>query len=375
MRTKCSANWKEGQDINEQYGMPAVQDSPPTAVSARPLAVIEAELDLLKQDTRQKETALLCNYIEIGRRLEEVKAQLAHGQWGEWLKKMEIAQSTANNFMRLFREYGDEQQSLFGAQAKSQTFGNLTYSKALKLLAIPDEEEREQFVAEHDVESMSVRQLEQAVRERAQALADKEAAEESRAKAEQDMTLVREQLAAAEEERDKALEEIDARQAALRAAEEKTARLSSELDELKARPVEVAVEVDQEAIDKARAEGEAAKSKELAALQEKLDKEKENARKLKADLDAAAQGRAHAESALGEAQARLAAAAQPEKPSPLTADAELAQFKLLFEQAQGLVKQMRELLLNLRTREDGAAAGKLEQALVALSEKVRRCAE
>ena len=79
----------EGKLLSEQFGA----GGPPAEVKARPLAVIEAELDLLKQDTRQKETALLCNYIEIGRRLEEAKAQLAHGQWGEWLKKMEVARN------------------------------------------------------------------------------------------------------------------------------------------------------------------------------------------------------------------------------------------------------------------------------------------
>ena len=39
----------------------------------RPLGVIEAELDLLERDTQQKEVALIENYIEVGRRLEEVK--------------------------------------------------------------------------------------------------------------------------------------------------------------------------------------------------------------------------------------------------------------------------------------------------------------
>lgn len=61
------------------------KDSSLTA--ARPLTVIEAELEMIKQDTRQKEMALLSNYIEVGRRLEEAKAQLHHGEWGNWLKK------------------------------------------------------------------------------------------------------------------------------------------------------------------------------------------------------------------------------------------------------------------------------------------------
>lgn len=63
------------------------------AVAARPLAVIEAELDMLDYDTWQKEVALAKNYIELGRRLEEVKAQLAHGEWGPWLEQRGYAQA------------------------------------------------------------------------------------------------------------------------------------------------------------------------------------------------------------------------------------------------------------------------------------------
>ena len=65
----------EGKLLSEQFGVAG----PP---AARPLAVIEAELDVLEQDTSRKETALIENYIEVGRRLEEVKAQLPHGEWG-----------------------------------------------------------------------------------------------------------------------------------------------------------------------------------------------------------------------------------------------------------------------------------------------------
>lgn len=310
--------------------------------------------------------------LSIGRGLIEAKAVLPHGEWLPWLnEKVEFSERSAQNFMRLAREWSNP-----------QALADLGAAKALTLLALP-ETERAAFAAEaHLVDGeektvidMTSRQLEQAVRERAEALEAKERAEADRAKLEADAALLKQTLEGVQQDRDAALRDAETRQAALLEYEKTADRLTRELEELKNRPVEVAVEVDQEAVAKARAEGEAAKSKELAALQEKLDKEKEKAKKLKADLDAAAQGRAHAESALGEAQARLAAAAQPEKPSLLTADAELAQFKLLFEQAQGLVKQMRELLLNLRTREDGAAAGKLEQALVALSEKVRGCVQ
>lgn len=286
----------EGKLLSEQFGV----GGPPTEVKARPLAVIEAELDLLKQDTRQKETALLCNYIEIGRRLEEAKAQLAHGQWGEWLKKMEVAQSTANNFMLLYRKYGDEQQSLFGAQAKSQTFGNLTYSKALKLLAIEDEEERERFVVENDVEHMSVRELDKALKARDEAEEKAAAAEDESRRLRQTNELLQEELAgqaqvyeakltsagvevdqaraaakdaqeALDKQKDKAQRLQDAlskANAAAQAAENEHTRLARELEELKNRPVDVAVEVDQEAVETARKAA-------IAEMTEKVKKAKD----------------------------------------------------------------------------------------------------
>ena len=49
---------------------------------------------------------------------------------------------------------------------------NLTYTQALILLGIP-EEEREEFIAEHDVESMTRVELQQAVKDRDQAIQEK----------------------------------------------------------------------------------------------------------------------------------------------------------------------------------------------------------
>ena len=91
--------------------------------------------------------------------------------------------------MRIFREYGADQQSLFGGEAKSQALGALTYTKALRLLALPDAEEREKFLAEHDVSAMSTRELEQALKDREAALAEAASAREAREKMEKDMAV------------------------------------------------------------------------------------------------------------------------------------------------------------------------------------------
>ena len=124
-------------------------------------AVLAIEIRNLQQ---QAQVVVLSYAIEIGRRLCEAKAVLDHGQWGPWLEEqVEFSQSTANNYMKIFERYGSEQLSLFG-DAKYQTLGNLPYTKALRLLAVP-EDEVETFMEEHDVEHMSTRELEQAIRE------------------------------------------------------------------------------------------------------------------------------------------------------------------------------------------------------------------
>ena len=78
--------------------------------------------------------------------------------------------------MRVFEEYGADQLALFGETgAKSQALGSLSYSQAVALLSVP-EDEREQFVEENDASNMSTRELQQAIKERDQAKQEKEEA-------------------------------------------------------------------------------------------------------------------------------------------------------------------------------------------------------
>ena len=303
----------EGRLLSQGFGV----GGPPAA--ARPLAVIEAELEMLKQDTRQKETALLCNYIEFGRRFEEAKAQLRHGEWGGWVKKMEISQSTANNFMRLYREYGADQQSLFGGVVKSQTFANLTYSQAVLMLTVP-EEERERFMEENNVAAMSSRELKEAIKARNEAEEKAVAAEDEARRLRQEKEHLREELTdqakvyeakltsagveadqaraaeqaakdALEKQREKAQRFQDALSEAntsAQAAEEEHTRLVRELEELRNRPAEA----DTAAV-------EAARQAAIAEMMEKVDKAKDAKKK-------AEEKRKVAEESLEAAQKELA---------------------------------------------------------------------
>ena len=123
--------------------------------------------EVIAAEIRTLSGQVLGSIIEIGRRFCEAKELVPYGDFGAWVDETGYSVRTANNFMKIFREYGG-QTSLFGSGTDSQTFAKLSYTKALALLAVPAEE-REQAAVELDAEHLSVRELEQAIRERDEA--------------------------------------------------------------------------------------------------------------------------------------------------------------------------------------------------------------
>ena len=165
--------------------------------------IIAAEICQIADQTRKM---VLNSSIEIGKRLCEAKEMIPHGEWGNWLEhSVNFKQSTANNLMKIYTEYGDIQGQLWGASAKSQTFGNLTYSQAVALLAVPAEE-REEFVEKNDVENMSTRELQEAIKARDEALAAKEAAEKEMEDAIKARDSAREELSEAVKNRENVID-------------------------------------------------------------------------------------------------------------------------------------------------------------------------
>ena len=250
--------------MNQTTELTAVMSGEPAA-PVRDMEVITAEILEAKRIGGQA-------IITIGQRLTEAKAQLPHGEWLGWLaERVEYSERTAQAFMRIARECSNP-----------QLVADLGVRKALALLALPPSE-REGFAAEvHPVDGqdktiseMTARELEQAIRERdearrlaEQAQAESRAAAESITSMEQYLRLTTAML--------------DRARADKKLADGVVSALEQQLAELKAAPVEVAVmAVDQEALDRARAEGEAARAEELAQLQGKLDRAK--AAKKKAD--------------------------------------------------------------------------------------------
>ena len=409
----------EGKCLSEQFGVggpPEVNEDSPAP--ARTVEVVTLEIRTLQ---RQAQQVILGYAIEIGRRLEEVKAMLPHGRWGDYLKnEVAYSQSTAQNFMRIYREYGANQQSLFGGVANSQALGNLPYTKALQLLALPDVEERERFVAEHDVESMSTRELDKALKEREEALEAMAAAEDAARGLRQENERLQEEIAgqaqvykakltsadvetteakrkareaqeALAKQREKAQRLQDALSEAntsAQATEEEHTRLLRELEELRSRPVDVAIEVDEEAV-------EAARKAAVAEMTEKVNKAKDAKKEADTARKAAEEALAAAKKELEELQAKEPQVREltPEELQAMTADAvekaragelekvkelekklaaadgDVSAFRIHYEAWQDHYNKLSDYLTKIASREP-ERAGKLRMAVKAVIERM-----
>jgi len=285
---------------------------------------------------------------------------LQHGEFGKWLEtEVDFSTATADNYMKLFQRFGTAQSSLFGAELNSQTFVNLSYSKALRLLAVP-EEEQEAFVKENNVEHLSTREMDELIKQRDAAIKAKDKAEE--------------QLRQADEGSALALGEVQDKVGKLReAAKEKDDRireLTEKLAEMKAEPIDVIVAPEPdpeklaEAIGKARAEAAAEKQKEI----DKVEKDLKAAVKEKSALLTAKE---LAERNMKNAQEELAAerektAAAERKAAELRkaqamSDPVVTEFGVIFGEVQTKLKRLKEL-----TKNAGENAPRLEAALAAM---------
>lgn len=112
------------------------------------LQTIAIEINHYKKMTVQ-------NIIEIGKRLNDAKELVDHGEWGNWLlNNVDFSRMQANRYMRVAEEYSNVTTSI-----------HLPISKAFELLSIPAEI-REEFIKENDVEDMTTRELREEIRKR-----------------------------------------------------------------------------------------------------------------------------------------------------------------------------------------------------------------
>ncbi|MFP8919728.1 DUF3102 domain-containing protein [Megasphaera indica] len=230
-----------------------------TAIGVRTADTIATEINTIK---RQTQKIMLASSIEIGKRLTEAKDMIDHGAWGKWLQdNVNYSERTAQNLMRVYDQYGDkfgmtEMDSLFASGAPN-VFEELSYTQALALLSLPTDAEREEFVKENDVASMSTRELQEAIKARKEAEdramdAEKRAWEakeklrqaenralqaEDKARNAEQSDLYDERLTAAERERDvlqKRILELEARPAISDAGQEEIEKLKKKIHVLEA---------------------------------------------------------------------------------------------------------------------------------------------
>lgn len=277
--------------------------------------------------TAQAKQMTLWFGIEIGRRLCEVKEMIGHGA---------------------------QQQTLFGAESNYPTLNNLSISNALRLLALP-ESERESFAEEHDVEHMSARELDELIQA-------KKAAEDERDLYEQKLA---EQMGAAEQlkkDAETATQEAEARRRELEETQAQIRALQENIRTLESRPVEVAVQVDEGAVAKAREEEKAAAKKELERLEKKLQKAEKARKQAEATAKAAEDKLETAAADVAKERDGLKLELQEARRKLEMSDVTVAQFKIVFDTVQGNLNDMLALIAK--------ASGESQAKLRAAAEKL-----
>lgn len=128
-----------------------------TVIEIREPQTIAAEINAIRKRAARQ---MLEDSVEVGRLLTEAKRSVPHGDWGNWLNvNFAYSTSEANNLMRMYEAYGTPDQIGIFEENRMAIFGNLSKSQAVALLGLPEPQRRE-FVKSHDVENLSVRDME-----------------------------------------------------------------------------------------------------------------------------------------------------------------------------------------------------------------------
>lgn len=145
-----------------------------TEITTRAASAIQAErLTIIETRIRDNMNRVAESALDIGRCLNQAKDEklVSHGEWQEWVRKHTgMSPRAAQYVMKAAREI-----------PPTSALSMLEFSKVQALLTLPPEE-REQFAADVDAESKSVRELKEAIKakqeaEKAAAEAQKQAEE------------------------------------------------------------------------------------------------------------------------------------------------------------------------------------------------------
>ena len=352
---------QKGQQEGEHCSMNELMTTNTKELSPEQLG---GEIRLL---TTQARRMALSYGIQIGYRLHIAHEKVGPHGWAEWLKKeTDFSAASASRFESLYEGYGEDQGNLFGVGNKFPTLENLSISNALKLLAVP-EEEREEFAAEIGAESLSARELEKAIAEKKAAEERAEAAEKALHEMEEGEGLAVAELQAKidelREDADKGKEALKEKAGLLdridqAARTEKS--LKDQIRELESRPVEVAVERDEkaieEAVQKAKAESAAEWAEKTKKLTDKLNKANAEAEKLKAKADKAAAGADEKLAAAEKERERIAQELESTRRQLKLAGAEVSAFMIHSKNLQQVMNETITAMRRLADKDPQTAA-------------------
>ena len=319
-------------------------------ITVRDIDTITTEIKTIEMQVAK--TAIY-GCIEIGRRLVEAKEIVGHGNWGKYLEEnVRYSQQWATDLMNLYREYGQQQESLFESFTNSKSFGNLDVSKHILLLSVPAEE-RAEFAEANDAEGKTVRELKAAIKERDDALRvrDENLSEVIRLTLEakdEEMEQLRAQMSDAGKTQADAAKKVAELEKKLKTANDAEAKARAELEQAKASP-----EIPESVMEQLRREAEEAAAKKAT---EGLMKE----------LEAANAAAAEATRKMEAAEKKLSEAHK----SQLMADPNVAVFNDHFRQVQKEFKQLGDALKAVKISSPDVGI-KLETAVRALLDRQR----
>lgn len=216
--------------------------------------LIATEIRIIKERAAQ---TLAQAAFEIGRRLCEAKELVPAGNWLDYLEnELDYKSSTAENLMRIYREFGDEQVDLLTGRSPAEVFGKLNQSQMVAMFSLTPPERAELMDEHPELPEMSAREVQKLV-------AEKKAAEEERDR-ERRQRETAEKLAT--EQADRA-EKVDAQ---LKKKTEEAKKQNQRIDELKKQLAAV--------------KGSEEKAQLAADLEKELDQEREARNRLEEEL-------------------------------------------------------------------------------------------
>ncbi|MEG0430284.1 MAG: DUF3102 domain-containing protein [Anaerovoracaceae bacterium] len=110
------------------------------------------------------EESVLIGAIKIGRKLNQLKELVPHGEWYEYIEdNIGFSKRKVQNFIQISETYGKEGTAFSELITKTHTCAHLSYSNALRLLAV-DEEDIEEFVENHIEDGQTVKELEEEIK-------------------------------------------------------------------------------------------------------------------------------------------------------------------------------------------------------------------